>query len=151
MASRCIFKLKHLVTSLFFILCLHCSADSTAKREDMSSVSSLERVINVYYFHTYKRCYSCKMIEKFTKETINTHFMKELKDSTLSFKLINVELKENSHLVTDYKLITKSIIVAEVIHGKETRWKNLDKIWQLLQNPPEFKKYIKNEIRMYLD
>ena len=139
------------IIRIFTVLCVLSGTDIYAQKKDVPSDSSATRTVNVFYLHTYKRCYSCKMIEKITREAINTHFRNELRNGTLTYKLINIEIKENNHLITDYKLITKSIIVSEVMNGNETRWKNLDKIWQLLQNHPEFKKYIKNEINMYLD
>ena len=35
-------------------------------------------------------------------------------------------------------------------NGKATEWKVLAGVWDLLDNPAEFSKYVQNEIRKYL-
>jgi hypothetical protein len=52
--------------------------------------------------------------------------------------------------VKDYKLFTKSVIVADMVQGKEQRWKNLPRVWELLRNEADFKAYVKNETAAYL-
>ena len=65
-------------------------------------------------------------------------------------KVINVDEKENSHFSKDYKLFTRSVVVSDIVNGKETQWKNLQKVWELVHNDEAFKKYIQDEIKAYL-
>jgi hypothetical protein len=104
----------------------------------------------VYYFHGNYRCSSCTTIERYTRESIEANFAKELKSGQIEFRSINVELPANSHYVRDYKLYTKSVIVSNVTQGKEQRWKNLQKVWELLRNETDFKTYVRNETTAYL-
>jgi len=53
--------------------------------------------------------------------------------------------------VQDYQLYTKSVVLSLVKDGKEVKFKNLDKVWQLLRNKDKFYKYIKEETTNFLD
>lgn len=103
-----------------------------------------------YYFHGSARCQSCYKIEKYTTETINSKFANELKDGKLSMQVINVEEGMNNHFVKKYSLNTKSVVLSEVNEGKEVKWKNLDKVWELLGDQPQFTTYIESELRAFL-
>ena len=65
-------------------------------------------------------------------------------------KVINVDEKENSNFSKDYQLFTRSVVVSDIVNGKETQWKNLQKVWELVRNEEAFKEYIQNEIKAYL-
>ena len=90
------------------------------------------------------------MIEQYTKEAIQGGFAEEIKDGRIEMKIINVEEKGNEQFAKDYKLYTKSVIVSDVRNGKETTWKNLEKVWQLLGDQNKFKEYIQTEIKTFL-
>lgn len=52
----------------------------------VSAQTTTETYVEVLYFHGKQRCVTCKAIEKYTKEVINTHFasmMKKGKDSSI--------------------------------------------------------------------
>lgn len=124
----------------------------TAPIESIDTLKSAEKKENriiVYYFHGTSRCTTCKKIEKYTMEAINEAFEKELNAGTIQTKVINVEKKENTHFAEDYKLITKSVIVSEMAGSNETRWKNLEKIWEYVLDEEDFKEYIIDEIKAY--
>ena len=61
--------------------------------------STQGNTIVAYYFHTNYRCPTCRRIEAFSREAIETGFAKELADGKLEFRLVNVETPENSHLM----------------------------------------------------
>jgi len=105
----------------------------------------------VYYFHTTFRCVSCKNIEKYTKEAINRYFADEIKSGKIDFKILNVEEPQNKHFMKDYQLYTKSVVLSKLTAGKEERYKNLDKVWQLLRNKEKFYSYIKDETEKFLN
>ncbi len=104
----------------------------------------------VYYFRTTGRCYSCVQMEKMTKQTIEQDFAKEVKSGLVEFRSVDVEMPENKHYIKDYSLYTKSVIISEVKNGKEVRWKNLDQIWRKLGREYEFRLYISQEVRNFM-
>ena len=105
----------------------------------------------VYYFHGNFRCYSCRFIEKNTELTLKKYFDDALKSGQLVFKAVNVDKKENKHFIKDYQLYTKSVVLSLVRDGKEMKFKNLEKVWQLLRNEDKFYKYIREETQGFLD
>lgn len=107
--------------------------------------SSSTKVI-AYYFHGSFRCPTCNNMEKFSSEAVETNFKDALASGKLEFKSVNVEDKGNEHFMDKYKLYTKSLIISLVKDGKEVRYKNLDKIWELAKNKQKFIDYVKLEV-----
>lgn len=64
---------------------------------------------------------------------------------------INIDKPENKHFVKVYQLYTRSLLISYTENGKQTRWKNLEKVWQLLRNKAAFMKYVQEEVRAYLE
>lgn len=103
--------------------------------------------IEVLYFHATTRCQGCITIEEFTKNSINTLFEKQLKDSTIIFKPIDFLQPENEHYRDDYKFEVQTLIISKKVNGKEVKWINLDKIWDYSGDYQKFQKYIEKEIK----
>lgn len=104
-----------------------------------------------YYFHGNFRCSNCYKIEEYTKEAITKSFTKKLDSGELVFEIINIDKKENNHFVDDYALYTKSVVLSLVAGNRETEYKNLEKIWELLGDKEKFIDYINTEVREFLD
>jgi len=107
--------------------------------------------ITAYYFYTNMRCNSCRRIEAWSQAAIEGAFGAELASGRLVWRPVNLDDKGNQHFVDDYELYTKSLIVVEEIGGKQVRWKNLTKVWELLSNMTAFHTYVQKEVRAYLD
>ena len=105
----------------------------------------------VFYFHGNFRCANCKKIEQYSREAIEKYFTEQLKTKALIFNVINIDLSENKHFVEDYKLYTRSLIIAEFKDGKQVKWKNLTKVWDYLNSKDKFYEYVRSEIQKYLE
>ena len=99
-----------------------------------------------YYFHGTMRCPTCHKLEQYSKETIETNFKNALASGKLEFKAINIEDRGNEHYGNDYQLYTKSLILSLVKDGKQTKWINLDKIWEYVGNKQRFVEYVKSGV-----
>ncbi|MBU4342574.1 MAG: hypothetical protein KKG21_01035 [Candidatus Omnitrophica bacterium] len=117
-----------------------------------SSISFAQNSSQVvaYYFHATFRCPSCHKIEQYTTGALKEFFAKELKSGDLVYEVINIEDKGNEHFVQDYQLYTKSVVLSFMKDGKEVKFKNLEKVWQLLRSKDKFYQYIKDEVSSYL-
>lgn len=115
-----------------------------------SPSSQSSRQLTVYYFCTTARCVSCRTIEALTKEAVSTGFADATGEGRLEFRVINTDMAENRHYIEDYQLYTKSVVVSEVMGGKEVRWKNLSRVWELLGDREAFIGYVTREIDDYL-
>lgn len=109
-----------------------------------------DKEIRVYYFHRTARCPGCLKIESLARETVLTFFPVEMESGTVQWHAVNVDDEDKKHFVDDYKLSTQTLIVAEFSGGQQSRWKNLDKVWELLDNEVDFGQYVEMEIRAWL-
>jgi hypothetical protein len=107
--------------------------------------------IIVYYFHTNMRCPTCYKLESYAKSVVEADFSDAVKSGKLEWKTVNVEDNGNEHFTNDYKLYTKSIIISNVKGGKESSWKNLDKIWTLVGDQTQYMDYIRKEVKACLE
>jgi len=135
--------------SLQSSMTVYAQPKSTPKKAPKDTASSTKQYI-VYYFFNNFRCPSCKKIEGYTSETVNGKFSSEVKAGRISWKPVNLDEPANKHFMQDYKLVTKSVVIVEMVNGKEARWKNLDKIWEHLRNKSRFSAYVEGEIRSFV-
>ncbi len=112
--------------------------------------SQTARVV-AYYFHTTYRCPTCRRIEAFAREAIDTGFARELSDGRLEFQLVNVEKPENRHFIQDYSLFNKSLVLVRIKDGNQIEWANLERIWEYSTQESMFVKYVQDELRRYLE
>ena len=106
--------------------------------------------IVVYYLHMNRRCMTCGKLEAYSKEAVETGFAKQLKDSSIVFVVENFEAEGNEHFAKDYQLYSQSLILSRQHDGKETEWRNLDKIWKLVGNKEEYINYVQTEVNEFL-
>jgi len=121
----------------------------TAPAEDSAAVDVPESVPDkfiAYYFHGTRRCATCKKLEAYSTEAVQTGFPDQLKSGALEWQVVNIDEEENEHFVKDYQLYTKSVIVSHIVDGKEAEWKNLDKIWELVGDKDKFIEYVRSEM-----
>jgi hypothetical protein len=158
--------MRRLVTSTILLLSLLLGAaaaagaeeiattgDSTVTAEDSSAtaMADTEPVTYIaYYFHGTQRCATCLKLEAYSQEALETGFEKELADSSLIWRVVNYDEKDNKHYIDDYKLFTKAVILSRVENGREVGWTNLDKIWQLVNSKDDFIAYIQAETRAFI-
>jgi hypothetical protein len=126
-----------------------CPALSALAQKPAAPQSDTHKVI-AYYFHTNTRCSTCIKIEGYSKEAIEKGFADELKKGTLEMRVINYEQPENKHFLKDYKLVTKSLVLVNMVNGKQTEFTTLKKVWQLTGHKDDFLKYVRKEVRSYL-
>lgn len=104
-----------------------------------------------YYFHGNMRCMTCRTIEAYATEAIETGFPDALKDGRLEWRVVNVEEPGNGHYVQDFQLTTRSVVLERLADGKRQDWRNLQRVWELVRGDKEaFLRYIQDETMTYL-
>ena len=103
-----------------------------------------------FYFHGNVRCATCRKIEAHTDEAIHSGFAKALESGSLTWSVVNVDEPLNRHFIEDFQLVTRSVVLAEYRDGNVVRWKNLDRVWQLVRNQDAFTAYIRDETSAFL-
>ena len=61
--------------------------------------------------------------------------------------MVNYDEKGNEHFKKDYGLSAQSLIVSEVKAGKELRWENLEKVWDLTYDKDKFIAYVEGRVQ----
>lgn len=127
---------------------LGCSRELPEAEKKADALAGKE--IRVYYFHRTARCPGCLKIESLSQETVQMYFPVELENGTVTWHSVNVDDAGDAHFVDEYDLSTQTVIVAEYSGGQQLRWKNLDKVWELLDTDVEFSQYVESEIRAWM-
>jgi hypothetical protein len=103
-----------------------------------------------FYFHGNVRCETCKKIEAYADEAVHQGFADALQNGSLTWRVANIDEPENRHFIEDFQLVTRSVVLAEYRDGNVIRWKNLDKVWQLVRSKDSFVEYVQGEAREFL-
>lgn len=111
---------------------------------------SIQNVI-AYYFHGNRRCVTCRKIETYAHDALQSHFYKEFKSGELEWRVVNIESPGNEHFANDYSLTSSSLVLVDARADGKYKWKNLSEIWKLVKNKPAFYAYVQQETGKYLD
>jgi hypothetical protein len=143
---------------LFSVVIVFADDKPETTPKDSTEVTAIESVksqesdqVVVYYLHMNRRCMTCGKLETYSKEAVKTGFAEQLKDSSIVFVVENFETEGNEHFAKDYQLYSQSLILSRQHDGKETEWKNLDKIWKLVGNKEDFITYVQTEVTDFLN
>ncbi len=105
--------LSMLVISFFLFSC-------SGKAQNEAVENQVKKnTIEVFDFHTTNRCVTCKAIEANTKFTLETYFAKELKSGKITFKVVNIDLKENEKLAEKFQIYGTSLFLNVIGKKKE--------------------------------
>jgi hypothetical protein len=100
----------------------------------------------VYYFHGDARCTECLRIEACARKALTDGFAPELRQGLVRWQVVNVDRPGNEHFVKDYKLLSRSVVLAAFRGGKQARWRNLGKVWNLVGSERDLTRYVHDEI-----
>ncbi len=115
-----------------------------------SSLEPTDSKVVVYYFHGTARCPTCRKFESFSLEALQQAFAEAINDGRLEWQVVNVEQPDNEHFIKDYQLYSKSIVIVKIQNGRQTAWKNLKRIWELVRDKRVFMRYIQDEVGGYM-
>jgi len=126
------------------------SPPAAAAGETQTTATDADNAIVAYYFHGNKRCSTCRKLEAYSEEAITGGFTSELEAGELEWRVVNTDEDGNAHFVTDFELVTKSVVLVEYRDGEVVRWKNLKLVWQLVGDQDGFLRYVRDETRDFL-
>ena len=121
----------------------------TAPAVDSRDSAQVQQII-AYYFHGKQRCVTCRKLESYSHEALLTGFEKQLKDSSVVWRVVNFQEKGNEHFVDDYELFSQALIISRTVGNKEVDSRNLEKIWLLVGDKEKFIKYVQAEVQSLL-
>lgn len=109
-----------------------------------------DNALVVYYFHGETRCPTCMSIESFSQEAVESAFADELAEDRMQWKVVNYEQPVNAHFVTDYEIVSPTVVLVRRVDGKVADWRNLVRVWELVGDRDAFTEYVQSETRSML-
>jgi hypothetical protein len=109
-----------------------------------------ENGVIVYQFHRRFRCDACYKLENAINEALQTHFPEELKAGSLIFKVIDLDAEGSGDFEKQYDFFYNTVIMVDMENGKESRFKNLEEVWGLVEDREAAAEFIRSEIAEYL-
>lgn len=103
-----------------------------------------------YYFHTTRRCRTCRTIEARAREAIRSRFAEKLRQGRLRWEAVNLEDIGNDHYASDYGVAGSALVIAEVKSGRPVRFAKLEKVWELVYQEPAFQDYVAAEVAAFM-
>lgn len=97
------------------------------------------------YFHGDIRCPTCQTIEAYSREAIHQNFADELANGQLIWQVINYEETQNAHFAKEYEIAAPTVVLVKRAAGRDARWQNLGRVWELVGDKPAFVEYIAAE------
>ena len=104
----------------------------------------------VYYFHGHVRCPPCEHIEAYAHEAVTGSFADELGDGRIEWKAVDFEEPASEHFAREFELIATTVVLVEMRDGSPKRWKNLQEVWEMVDDKPAFMEFVEKEIRAFL-
>ncbi|MBI9040327.1 nitrophenyl compound nitroreductase subunit ArsF family protein [Lutibacter sp.] len=136
--------LSMLTVSLFLVSC-------SGKAQNKGADNQVQKnTIEVFDFHTTNRCVTCKAIEANTKYTLETYFAKELKSGKITFKVINIDEKENEKLAEKFQAAGTSLFLNVISEKKEKQIDLTNFAFSYGKKQAEFSEKLKSTIEKEL-
>lgn len=101
--------------------------------------------IQIYLFHTTRRCSTCIAIGEYTGRTVDEYFQEELASGKIEFKEINIDLPENQVLVDKFQASGSALYINSITDGKDNIAEDAD-VWRLTGDEAGFKSHLKGKI-----
>jgi hypothetical protein len=106
--------------------------------------------VKVYYLHGNTRCPTCRTIEAYAQEAVQTGFADELKSGKVNWQVINYESPGNEHYATDYEVVAPNVVLAMFKDGKQVKWKGLPEVWEHVGDKAAFTAFVQTSLREFL-
>ncbi len=103
-----------------------------------------------YYFHITERCATCLAIERQAKQAIESGFPGELKAKVIEWRPVDVQQPLYRHFIQTFRLHSPSVVLVKVRGGRNQEWRNLDKVWSLVNKKADFARYVQDNVKSYL-
>lgn len=116
-------SLKHMKKIVLILTLITALASCSRNTANDSHISPQEKkdYVEVIYFHGKQRCLSCRAIEKFSRETVDSAFQDELNNGTVVYKVVDITTPEGEALADRYEVAGSSLFISKRKDGKETK------------------------------
>lgn len=107
--------------------------------------------VEVIYFHSKQRCKTCMAIEKLTEELLQKQYARQMADSTLVYRNIDISQPEGEAVADKYEVTWSSLVVTRHRNGQETAENMTEQAFATaLGNPEAFTQQLASQIDSFL-
>ena len=108
-----------------------------------------DRVVAMY-FHRTERCPTCQKMGSYSEEAVKTAFAEELKKGQVAFHFIDFQDEKNARYTKAYDISGPALIVAKIANNKVASYRNLEDIWNKVDDKLEFLRYVQENVKANL-
>ena len=106
--------------------------------------------IEIIHFHGTNQCWSCVTMGDLAEETVNIHFVDELKSGKVTFAHLNGEQQENREKVLKYGATGSSLWIGTYYKDGTFKKEQNTNVWYKLNNKSDYLNYLKGVIEAKL-
>jgi len=106
--------------------------------------------VKVYYLHGNTRCPTCRTIEAYAEEAVESGFADELKNGKITWQVVNYESPGNEHFATDYEVVAPNVVLVMFKDGKQVKWKGLPEVWEHVGDKAAYFAFVQTSLREFL-
>lgn len=114
-------------------------------------VEGVDPEFAVYFFYNDVYCETCDKLEGYALDAVKSEFEDLLTSGLLQWRSLDMTAPENEHYVEDFGLFSKSVVLIELDAGSEVRWENLEEIWDRVHDEDDYKMYVNERLRAFMD
>ena len=135
------------ITQIVFLIFLmsigfSCNAEDNSKSKQANKeVEQQAEEVKVYYFHMTRRCYTCKNVEKVSKEAVQ-----ELENENVSFKAFNIEKAEGKEKAKELGIAGQTLLIT----GGDKKYNITRQGFLNVRQPENLKKIINQKVNAIL-
>ena len=108
--------------------------------------SQVEHKVVAYFFHASQRCETCRKIESYAREALEgPSYADAWRSGLLEWRDLSYEDPRNEELVREYGVLTSTVVLVAWRQGQDKRWKNLERVWELVHDKNAFIEYVRSE------
>jgi hypothetical protein len=126
------------------------SLSSNSQSAAANAVPVIQNGVMVYYLHGNVRCPTCRNIEAYAQEAVESGFADRLKSKQIVWQVINYETPGNEHFAADYEVVAPNVVLAEYQDGKQLKWKGLPEVWEYVGDKPAFINFVQTSLREFI-
>jgi hypothetical protein len=132
------------------VVALVAAVGATTYTGSVAKKPVVKRELILYYFHRTIRCAECRTIENAAQSALRRAFARELSSGRVAWRPTNLDEDANAHFEARYALEHQSLVLSEIVGGKEKRWKLLEKTWDIYRDSTALRNYVIDETRAFL-
>jgi hypothetical protein len=108
-------------------------------------------IVIAYYFHYTVRCKTCLKIEASARAIIEKNFAAQIADGTLKWMPFNLDDAGGKAFEKEFDISVSTLLLANMENGKHGKFKKLEKVWELIEDPVAFENYVTTELQAFLN